>query len=268
MQRTKRESGRLSIGIRGVLITNALRRRHKEATQEALTILREHVEVGCESPDSPCDHVDIEKSIAREIAGIDRDFQRFVPGPCLSQGLNFLIFRDPRDVPSQVVRGIFGAILTKNLYKARYLSRMVPIDVVCKANEEDLKKELQKLICMHFPNSKAAQIPQTIEAPDHSAETLEDSNNVPDAIRNPYQESQVTWALQFARRNSNTLQRPTVLALVTNLVGQAYTVELKKPNKLIIIEVVKNTCGLAVISDYHEIAQFGFNLIKASSPAA
>lgn len=48
-----------------------------------------------------------------------------------------------------------------------------------------------------------------------------------------------TWSLSYSCRNSNALKRQDVLDLAVQLVGRNYRVDLRNPDKLLIVEVVK-----------------------------
>ncbi|KAK1444188.1 THUMP domain-containing protein 1 like protein [Babesia gibsoni] len=242
-KRGKHRDGKLEIGSRGLLITNSASRKHKEAMQECLTILREH----CESlhpeyategsSSASAGPVNVEEAIKRELEGNKRYFDRFVPGPCISQNLNVVHFQNEVDLPSTYVRDIFHKMLGSDPYSARFLCRIVPYDLVCKAEGEPFTEALTALVAREFPESQANGVVQKEE-----------------------QKEYVTWSLSYGCRNSNALKRQDVLDLAVQLVGRNYRVDLRKPDKLLVVEVVKGSCGLAVISDYKAIAHFKLNI--------
>ncbi|CDR96180.1 THUMP DOMAIN CONTAINING PROTEIN 1-RELATED, putative [Babesia bigemina] len=247
-KRRNHDTGKLTIGSRGLLITNAVSRKHKEAMQECLTILREH----CESvdpsfgdvndkQDASSDAVNVEDAIKAELEQNKRFFDRFVPGPCLSQNLNVVHFRNENDVPSTYVRDIFHSMLHERTYKPRFLCRIVPYDVVCKAEGEPFTKTLTALVAREFPLSQANGISEKDDGSEPS-----------------------TWSLSYACRNSNAIKRQDVLELAVQLVGRNYRVDLREPDKLIVVEVVKGYCGLAVISNYKPIAHFKLNISRVN----
>ncbi|KAK1938660.1 hypothetical protein X943_003203 [Babesia divergens] len=242
-KRSKHETGKLAIGSRGLLISNSASGKHKEAMQECLTILREYCEkvdptFGQErhcAPDSG--PANVEKAIEMELADSKRYFDRFVPGPWISQNLNVVHFTEEVDVPSTFVREIFHEKLRSGTYSARFLCRIVPYDVVCKAEGDPFTETLTALVAKHFPDSQANGVPEKDEKGDVT-----------------------TWSLSYSCRNSNALKRQDVIDLAVQLVGRNYRVDLRNPDKLLIVEVVKGSCGLAVISDYKLIAHFKLNI--------
>ncbi|ORM42044.1 putative protein phosphatase 2C 10 [Babesia sp. Xinjiang] len=229
-KRGKQDTGKIPLGSRGLLITNSQPRKHKEAMQECLTILREH----CESVDPTFGKVrgtsdikggaaNVEEAIKLELEENKSFFDRFVPGPCISKNVNIVYFKDENDIPSTYVREIFHFILKDNAYSARFLCRMVPYDIVCKAEGEPFTEALTALVAREFPHSQA--------------------NGV---LENDEKNEFCTWSLSYSCRNSNALKRQDVLDLAVQLVGRNYSVDLRAPDKLLLVEVVKNVIDLVV----------------------
>ncbi|GIX61904.1 protein phosphatase 2C domain containing protein [Babesia caballi] len=229
-KRGKQDTGKLPIGSRGLLITNAVSRKHKEAMQECLTILREHCESvnpafgrapGTADPSGGA--ANVEDAIKQELLDNKRFFDRFVPGPCISKNLNVVHFKDEADVPSTYVREIFHAILNNRAYSARFLCRIVPYDLVCKAEGEPFTEALTALVAREFPDSQANGVCEK-----------EDKGECE------------TWSLSYACRNSNALKRQDVLDLAVQLVGRNYRVDLRTPDRLLVVEVVKGAIDFVI----------------------
>ncbi|BAM40665.1 uncharacterized protein TOT_020000919 [Theileria orientalis strain Shintoku] len=257
--RIKQENGKLTLGTKGLLVTNSMVGKYKDAMQEILSILREHS--GLESvhreepktkPVEPKD-MDPERLLEEEISKVNEEFSRFVPGSCISKGLNFVVFKYKEDVPSKYVQEIFTKILESKAYTARFLSKIVPIDRICNANLNDLKGVLENIFKAEFPLSaigegvcvdtaEAIGSESTINttANDNASKSEDEVGNDGD---NSPEESSVpkdTWALYFKRTNSNSLSHESVLDLITRLLGGKYRVNLKFPDKLIVVCVVKS----------------------------
>eukprot|EP00371_Babesia_bovis_P000065 XP_001608712.1 hypothetical protein [Babesia bovis T2Bo] len=161
-KRGKQDNGRLQPGSRGLFITHTQAKKHKEAMQECLTILREHCEyINPEfgsnklSNTDLCQAANVEEAIRAELEDNKLFFDRFVPGPCISKNVNIVYFKNEDDVPSTYVREIFHAILKDNRYSARFLCRMIPYDLVCKAEGDPFTEAMTKLIAAEFPHSQA-----------------------------------------------------------------------------------------------------------------
>lgn len=86
-----------------------------------------------------------------------------------------------------------------------------------------------------------------------------------------------SWALCYNSRNSNALKRQEVLDLVVSLIGTHYTVNLKSPQRLVVVQVVKVNllhchllvyvqafCGLSIITQYSRIAHYNLNISKST----
>uniref|UniRef100_A0A3B0NA21 Protein phosphatase 2C, putative n=1 Tax=Theileria annulata TaxID=5874 RepID=A0A3B0NA21_THEAN len=258
-KKLKQESGKLVPGSKGILISCSITGKHKDAMQEILYILRQHSERF--HPDaSICsrnvDHVDKEMLLKSELENLNQEFNRFVPGPCISKGLDYVYFKKIEDTPSKYVSEIFKEIKNNKSYSARFLSRIVPVDYICEAKEEDLRCTLRSLISKEFPLSLANSCKETkLKEPstkedkiNNESENKENYNSRKGDEESDNVESNVTWALEFKRTNSNALGREQVLDIVNELMGKEYKVDLKKPEKLIIVYVIKNN-GLEIPED-------------------
>lgn len=210
-----------------------------------------HREESKTNPVEPKD-MDLERLLEQEISQVNEDFSRFVPGSCISKGLNFVVFKYKEDVPSKYVQGIFTRILENKAYTARFLSKIVPIDCICNANLNDLKNVLENIFKSEFPLSAIGEDVCLDKAEpvgaDSTIDTTSDDNTrksedeVTNSDDNPSEKPSVhkdTWALYFKRTNSNSLSHDSVLDLVTQLLGGKYRVNLKFPDKLIVVCVVK-----------------------------
>ncbi|KAF5153705.1 THUMP domain protein [Theileria parva strain Muguga] len=270
-KKVKQESGKLTPGSRGILISSSITGKHKDAMQEILYILRQHSERFY--PDvSTCsrdvDHVDKEMLLKSELEDLNQEFNRFVPGPCISKGLNYVYFKKLEDTPSKYVSEIFKEIKNNKSYSARFLSRIVPVDYICEAKEEDLRCTLKSLISKEFPLSLAnsdkegslKESSMTEDKINNKSENKENNNSSKILEESDKGESVVTWALEFKRTNSNALGRQQVLDVVNELMGKEYKVDLKRPEKLIIVYVIKALCAVSVISEYSQIAHFKLNV--------
>ncbi|UKK01603.2 hypothetical protein MACK_002421 [Theileria orientalis] len=257
--RIKQENGKLTLGTKGLLVTNSMVGKYKDAMQEILSILREHSGVESvhreESTTKPVEPKDMdpERLLEQEITQVNEEFSRFVPGSCISKGLNFVVFKYKEDVPSKYVQGIFTKILENKAYTARFLSKIVPIDRICNANLNDLKNVLENIFKSEFPLSVTGEgvcvdtaepvgadstinttyNDKTSKSEDKGSDDHDNSSDEPSVPKD-------TWALYFKRTNSNSLSHESVLDLITQLLRGKYKVNLKFPDKLIVVCVVKS----------------------------
>ncbi|GFE52652.1 phosphatase 2C domain containing protein [Babesia ovis] len=235
-KRGKQETGKLQIGSRGLLITHTQPKKYKEAMQECLTILREHCESsnpdfgrGRAGDNTANSAANVEEAIKLELEDSKAFFDRFVPGPNVSKNVDVVYFKNEADIPSKYIKEIFHANLKENTYSARFLCRMIPYDLVCKAEGEPFTEALTKLIAREFPNSQANGVLDTGRFIFDQYNTLLADNK----------DDSFTWCLSYTSRNSNALPRQDVLDLSVQLVGRNYSVDLHSPDKLIVVEVVK-----------------------------
>lgn len=69
-----------------------------------------------------------------------------------------------------------------------------------------------------------------------------------------------TWALEYDGRSWNGFGREEVIKLVGELVGSEYKVDLKQPDVLIVVQCVKNCCGVSVLGGYKKVARYRMSM--------
>jgi len=113
----------------------------------------------------------------------------------------------------QFVEKIFNALKKDKYKKLRYLLRLIPIQKVCQATNEDLKKNMLSLIQQHLqPND--------------------------------------TFCVRFKKRNNNVLsEKGATIKEIAALIDKDHKADLKNPNLTLIIEVIKSAACLTIIRD-------------------
>lgn len=61
-----------------------------------------------------------------------------------------------------------------------------------------------------------------------------------------------SYAIIFESRLNNSLDRQTVTHAIADIVGTKWRVDLRRPDKVILIQVLKNICGVSVLNNYHD----------------
>lgn len=110
--------------------------------------------------------------------------------------------------------------------RSRFTNRLLPIESVCKANVEDITDSAGKLFDKHF---------------------LRESS---------------TFSIIFNKRLNNSIHREEIIKQLADLVVQkniGNKVNLKNPEKTILVEVIKGLCLLTVLPDYLELKRFNLN---------
>ncbi|XKL65261.1 hypothetical protein PGB90_008681 [Kerria lacca] len=124
-------------------------------------------------------------------------------------------------------------IIIKDLFetkqkKSRYLLRMIPVDVTCKAYMDDLEKAARPLFDVHFKSEP------------------------------------ITYAIVYNKRCNSNLERDTVIEKLASMIQERnneHKVNLKSPTVAVIVEVVKNICALSIIQDYFHFYKYNLHSI-------
>jgi len=118
---------------------------------------------------------------------------------------------------------------------SRFLLRFVPIEMVCKANIEDIKTAAGKLFDKHFLNC-----------------------------------SPKTYSIVINKRYNNTIKRDDIineLAGLVNFKNVQHKVDLKNPEHSVIVEILKGICCLSVVPNYLKWKKYNISeLLSKKSP--
>lgn len=128
-------------------------------------------------------------------------------------------------VPSEFVTNFIQNLNPKRK-NTRFTQKLTPIDSSCSASMEEIKKLAQRVLLPHFGNNEKA----------------------------------LKFAININRRNFATIDKMDIIKCVAAEVGEPHSVDLKKPDKLILIECFKNNVGMSVVGGAIYEQFFKFNL--------
>lgn len=180
----------------------------------------------------------VEDKIKKELAELessknnDKNAKKSVLQP-IDLGCECLVFiktKKPIEPADLVHRLCEEASVTK-AKNTRFTQKLTPIQYSVSASMEELLKLAQKVLKPHFHQEKDQQ--------------------------------PVTFAIQVTRRNFNTLEKDEIIKTIANCVGRehGHKVDLKKYDKLIMVECYKNNIGMSVVSDYLRFEKFNLQQI-------
>lgn len=124
--------------------------------------------------------------------------------------------------------------------RSRHALRLVPADDVCFAGLEEIKKTAKTLIDTHFVNLE--KVP---EGPER-------------------EKAKKTFAVSFASRANSSVKRADAIAAVADLVPKGHAVDLTSPDLTIAVEVIKGTCCLSVLREYHGLLKYNWRMLGLS----
>ncbi|MCO5568336.1 hypothetical protein L7F22_022035 [Adiantum nelumboides] len=191
-------------------------------------------------PESSIKQTNIESLLEEEIADL-RDVKqaRFASADTGCAGVVFIqmLSSDAANGliergPNQVVQAILeNCISTKN-YLTRFCLRFLPIEVTCYASLEEVEKMAEPCLVRHFP---------VVE-----------------------KDKAFKFAVVYEARANSSLDRMEMINTVAKLVKQPHSVDLKNPDKTILVQVVKTVCAIGVVSNYKQYAKY--NIRELTSP--
>lgn len=143
--------------------------------------------------------------------------------------LIFIKTRRPID-PESFVERLCCESLKSNTKTTRYTQKLTPITYSVSPTIEEVKKLAKRVLKPHF-----------------HAES-----------QKPYK-----FAIQITRRNFNALPKPDMIKAIAECVGHdhGHSVDLKKYDKLILVECYKSNVGMSVANSYDELEKFNLQQI-------
>lgn len=143
-----------------------------------------------------------------------------------SKGLGFI--RADIDDFHELIVTIIADLATTKVKRTRFTNRIIPIEKVCSAKIDDIMNAAGEIFDKHF-------------------------------LKEP-----CTYAINFNHRCNNDFQRDEVikqLAELINLKNIKNKVDLRNPQKTVIVEIVKGLCLLSVVPDYVKYKKYNLNEI-------
>ncbi|ODO11175.1 hypothetical protein I350_01779 [Cryptococcus amylolentus CBS 6273] len=176
----------------------------------------------------PDEEMDFEEMLKRDLDSMKEDGEKSKRFRlCLREGFCLLYVNvlPPLD-PHRIVRYILEQAESTGKYPLKHCKRLVPIPETSGATLKQLSDLAAKVVKPAF------------DTPDHR----------------PFK-----FAIDTNSRHSEKLERldmiKTVAEQVTNL-GQGHVVDLKKPEKSVIVEVYKNNLGVTVLEDFERFKKY------------
>ncbi|ODN90825.1 hypothetical protein L198_06142 [Cryptococcus wingfieldii CBS 7118] len=206
--------------------------REKAAELELLqyleTIADELYPETAEAAVKPDEEMDFEEMLKKDLDSMKEDGEKSKRFRlCLREGFCLLYVNvlPPLD-PHRIVRYILEQAESTGKYPLKHCKRLVPIPETSGATLKQLSDLAAKIVKPAF------------DTPDHRS---------------------FKFAIDTNSRHSEKLERldmiKTVAEQVTNL-GQGHVVDLKKPEKSVIVEVYKNNLGVTVLEDFDRFKKY------------
>ncbi|KAI1181014.1 hypothetical protein F4777DRAFT_527905 [Nemania sp. FL0916] len=248
----------LEIGDTGFWVTC---QRHKEmrAADEILALCEEYCQklfgISPDAADEASEGQepeDVEAAIEKELAALKRSSKKSkdadAPFDILKMNVDCVLFvrtRAPID-PLVLVKEICkdaAAATDRSLWRSRFINKLTPVTFTGKAIEKGLEDVVRKVLPDHFRL-----------AGDEVEETGKKEDNT------------CSYAIRPTIRAHTTLNRTEVIDKVANMISKQHKVELKTPDKVIIIEIFQTFCGMSVVgSDWEAMKKYNIHELYAAA---
>ncbi|KAL8159437.1 hypothetical protein V2J09_000974 [Rumex salicifolius] len=176
----------------------------------------------------------VDKLIEDELKELaDKSKRRFLK---LESGCNGVVIikmkkQDGEPGPKEIVQHMMESAASTRKHVARYLLRILPIEVSCYASEEEISRAIKPIITRYFPEES---------------------------------ETAVKYAVLYDARANSGIDRMKIIDAVAKSVPKPHKVDLKDPEKSIVVQIVKTVCLIGVVEKYKELAKF--NIRQLTSP--
>ncbi|KAF7827146.1 THUMP domain-containing protein 1 [Senna tora] len=153
----------------------------------------------------------------------------------LDSGCNGVVFvqmrkKDGSPGPKAIVEHMVTSAALKKKHMSRFILRILPIEVACYASEDEISKAIKPLVEHYFPME--TQSPQK-------------------------------FAVLYEARANSGIDRMKIIDTVAKSVPGPHKVDLKNPEKTIVVEIVKTVCLIGVIEKYKEFAKYNLRQLTS-----
>ncbi|KAK7406037.1 hypothetical protein VNO78_07652 [Psophocarpus tetragonolobus] len=191
----------------------------------------------CKTNEPTCndkvEHESIDRLIEEEFKELgDKNKRRFVK---LDSGCNGVVFvqmkkKDGDQSPNDIVHRIVTSAASTRKHMSRFILRILPIEVSCYASKEEISKAIKPLVEQNFP-----------------VET-----------QNPHK-----FAVLYEARANTGVDRMEIIDAVAKSVPEPHKVDLKNPDKTIVVEIARTVCLIGVIEKYKELSKYNLRQLTS-----
>lgn len=154
---------------------------------------------------------------------------------CETKVPNCIFIKTTIDNPNELGVRIVRDIAATKKRKTRMLLRLLPVDIICKANVEDIKNQAGKLFDKYFLTTDPT-----------------------------------TFSIVVNKRYNNNFDRMEIIRELADLItykNSLHKVNLKEAKLTVMIEVIKGLCCISVLPDYNELKKFNLSELAQAKDA-
>lgn len=177
----------------------------------------------------------VDKLIEDELEELkDKSKRRF---NYLDSGCNGVVFvqmrkRDEDPTPKEIAQRMITSAAETKRHMARFILRILPIEVSCYASEEEISRAIKPLIDQYFPKE----------------------------TKTPYK-----FAVLCEARANSGFEKMKIINVVAKSVPEPHKVDLTNPERTIVVQIAKTVCCIGVVEKYKELAKYNLRQLTSSS---
>ncbi|OBT63347.1 hypothetical protein VE03_07249 [Pseudogymnoascus sp. 23342-1-I1] len=249
---TPRGGGKIEPGDAGIWAT-CMKSKEGKATEELKSLFEHSAEkfynISPVKEDEDEDE-DIEASIQKEISGMaaTKDAPKmFQPVFLDVQCVLFFKLQPAIDPVDFVHRICEEAASNPAGRKHRFLNRLTPMTRMGRATQSDLEALAREVLQKDF--------------------RLMDGDGKGEKEGESDAQDFCSYAIRPTIRNHSLLKRDVVINSIANLIDKSHKVSLTNPDKVILVELYQNVCGISVVgSDWETLKRYNLNEIYLPTP--
>ncbi|XP_024370617.1 uncharacterized protein [Physcomitrium patens] len=133
--------------------------------------------------------------------------------------------RSPMELAEAIIR---DAAATKKS-RTRYSMRLIPVETTCYASAAEVAKAAKAMVARHFPVGEGYPT--------------------------------FKFAVAIEARANTSIDKMELINAVAKIVPQPHSVDLRNPQKTILLQIVKTTCALGIVREFKELAKYNLRML-------
>ncbi|KAK1251415.1 hypothetical protein MKX07_006894 [Trichoderma sp. CBMAI-0711] len=172
--------------------------------------------------------------------------------------------------------------------KCKYINRLTPVMDTEKASEKGVRRVARKVLKSVFALNEEKEEEEVDETEDGEGEKKEDEEKKPvedkvneaEEVKRTEEEAKdvvaeeavsetesqktpFTYAIRHTIRNHTALESQAVIKMIAGMIKPEHKVNLKNPDKVILVEIFQLFCGISVVDgrEWEELKRYNINML-------
>ncbi|KAL7892850.1 hypothetical protein HDV64DRAFT_263551 [Trichoderma sp. TUCIM 5745] len=177
---------------------------------------------------------------------------------------------DPYQLVLQICRDAQACPSPKDR-KCKYINRLTPVMDTDKATEKGIQRVVRKVLSSFFSLNEEEKEGEdeeksTAEGLEEKAKEVNEAAQVVESVAEaqPTEASPAfTYAIRHTMRNHTILKSEAVIKMIASMVKPEHKVNLRTPDKVILVEIFQMFCGISVVDgkEWEELKRYNINAL-------